>query len=421
VEIEESRMCPPNKLEVDADRLWASIERSAEIGRFRATGLRRLALSPEDKHMRDVFVGWAREAGCTVDVDGIGNIFARRPGTDPNLPPVAIGSHLDTQICGGRYDGVLGVMCGLEAIRTLNDRGIQTRRAIEVIVWTNEEGARFSPPLMGSLAFAQRLPAGAALDSRDDAGLRFGDELARIGYAGKAPIGNRPLDCYFELHIEQAPHLDGEGCDIGIVIGGYKTLALRIDIHGETSHSGGTPMAERRNALVGAGYLIAGVNDIGLAYAAENGRTTTPRIECFPNLPGIVPEHVRLIVDFRHPDPDGFAHMHADIKGAIAAAEAKARVVIKVTEGWSWGTSLFAPECIELLKVTAVELGLPYREMLSQAGHDAYAVAELAPTVMIFTPCHGGISHNTNEEIDRARTLPGANLLLNAALKRANR
>jgi len=414
-------MSASNTLTVDVDRLWATIDRSAAIGRFREAGLRRLALSPEDKQMRDLFVGWAREAGCAIEVDLVGNIFARRPGTDPSLPPVAIGSHLDTQICGGRYDGVLGVMCGLEAIRTLNDRGIETRRAIEVIVWTNEEGARFSPPLMGSLAFAHKLPAAQALDTRDDAGLRFEDELARIGYAGKAPLGDRPLDCYFELHIEQAPVLDREGCDVGIVVGGYKTLAMRIDIHGETSHSGGTPMADRRNALVGAGYLIAGVNDVGLAYAAEEGRTTTPRIECFPNLPGIVPEHVRLIVDFRHPDPAGFERMQADIKRVIAAAEAKARVSIEATEGWSWGTSLFAPECIELLKATAVELGLPYREMLSQAGHDAYAVAELAPTVMIFTPCRNGISHNTNEEVDRARTLPGANLLLNAAVKRANR
>jgi N-carbamoyl-L-amino-acid hydrolase len=416
----ESRM-NPNSLKVDADRLWATIDRSAQIGRFRDTGLRRLALSAEDKQMRDLFVAWVREEGCAVEVDPVGNIFARRPGSDPSLAPVAIGSHLDTQICGGRYDGVLGVMCGLEVIRTLNDRGIRTRRAIEVIVWTNEEGARFSPPLMGSLSFAHRLAATQALDTKDDAGLRFGDELERIGYRGTAPLGDHPLDCYFELHIEQAPHLDREGCDIGIVVGGYKTLALRIDIHGETSHSGGTPMADRRNALVGAGYLIAGVNDVGLAYAAEHGRTTAPRIECFPNLPGIIPEHVRLIIDFRHPDRAGFERMHADIKRAIAAAEAKARVAIEVTEGWSWGTSLFAPECIELLKDTAAELGLPYREMLSQAGHDAYAVAELAPTVMIFTPCRNGISHNTTEEIDRARTLPGANLLLNAALKRANR
>jgi beta-ureidopropionase / N-carbamoyl-L-amino-acid hydrolase len=414
-------MTPANALEVNAERLWAALDRAGEIGRFRGTGVRRLALTQEDKEVRDLFVTWAREAGCTVDVDPVGNIFARRPGTDNSLPAVAIGSHLDTQICGGKYDGALGVLCGLEVVRSLNDRGIATRRAIELIMWTNEEGARFSPPLMGSLAFAGKLSSAQVHDSKDDAGLRFGDELERIGYLGKAPLGSRRLDCYLELHIEQAPQLDREGCDIGIVVGGYKTLALRIDIAGETSHSGGTPMLERRNALAGAGYLIAAVNDIGLAFAAQEGRTTTPRIECFPNLPGIVPEQVRLIVDFRHPEPAGFESMHAEIKAAIAAVEAKARVIITVAEGWSWGTSLFDPQCIELLKDTASDLGLPFREMLSQAGHDAYAVADLVPTAMIFTPCRNGISHNTNEDIELTRTLPGANLLLNAALRRANR
>jgi N-carbamoyl-L-amino-acid hydrolase len=414
-------MSHANTLEVNAARLWATLERSAQIGQFRDTGLQRLTLSREDKEMRDLYVSWAREAGCAIEIDPVGNIFARRPGRDNHLAPVAIGSHLDTQICGGRYDGVLGVMCGLEAIRTLNDRGIETLRPIELIMWTNEEGARFSPPLMGSLAFAGKLPLINVHDTKDDAGLRFGDELERTGYAGKSPLGGRSLDCYLELHIEQAPDLDREGCDIGIVVGGYKTLALRVDVNGETSHSGGTPMAQRRNALVGAGYLIGAVNDIGFAYAAEQGRTTTPRIECFPNLPGIIPERVQLIVDFRHPDPAGFDRMHADIKAAIARVEAKAQVKIAVTEGWSWGTSLFASECIDLLKETATELGLPYREMLSQAGHDAYAVADLTPTAMIFTPCRNGISHNTNEDIELARTLPGANLLLNAAVRRANR
>ena len=414
-------MKPANALEVNAERLWASLERAGEIGRFRGTGVRRLALTQEDKEVRDLFVAWVREVGCTVEVDPVGNIFARRPGTDNSLPAVAIGSHLDTQVCGGKYDGALGVLCGLEVIRSLNDHSIATRRPIELVMWTNEEGARFSPPLMGSLAFAGKLSSAQVHDSKDDAGLRFGDELEKIGYLGKAPLGGRRLDCYLELHIEQAPRLDREGCDIGIVVGGYKTLALRIEIAGETSHSGGTPMLERRNALVGAGYLIAAVNDIGLTFAAQEGRTTTPRIECFPNLPGIVPEQVRLSVDFRHPEPAGFERMHAEIKAAIAAVEAKARVIITLAEGWSWGTSLFDPQCIELLKDTASDLGLPFLEMLSQAGHDAYAVADLVPTAMIFTPCRHGISHNTNEDIELTRTLPGANLLLNAALRRANR
>ena len=409
-----------NVLEINPERLWDSLEQSAEIGRFRDVGLRRLALSAEDKQMRDLFVDWAKVAGCTVEIDRLGNIFARRPGTDPSLPPVAIGSHLDTQICGGRYDGILGVLCGLEVVRTLNDRGLQTKRGIEVICWTNEEGARFNPPMMGSMAFAKVLPLESVLATTDDAGITVAEALDEIGYAGPAPVG-REFDSYLELHIEQAPVLDREGCDVGIVVGGYKTQALRLTINGDTGHAGGTPMAQRRNALVGAGYVIAAVNDIGLAYAVDEGRTTTTRIESFPNLAGTYAEQVKLTIDFRHIDADRFKAMRAEVDAGIAAAAKKANVEIEVAEGWSWGSELFAPECIELLKSTANELGLPYREMRSQAGHDAYAVATMAPTAMIFTPCFEGISHNVNEAIELTRSVPGANLLLNAAVTRANR
>ncbi|MBI3513202.1 MAG: Zn-dependent hydrolase [Proteobacteria bacterium] len=417
---EEGRVAA-NLLEVNPERLWDTLERSAEIGRFRDVGLRRLALSAEDGRMRDLFVAWARQAGCTVEIDRIGNIFARRPGRDASLPPVALGSHLDTQICGGRYDGILGVLCGLEVVRTLNDRGLETKRGIEVICWTNEEGARFSPPMMGSMAFAQKLTEAAALATTDDSGMTVGEALAGIGYLGAAPLGARRFDSYIELHIEQAPVLDHDRCDVGIVVGGYKTQALRLTIAGDTGHAGGTPMAMRRNALVGAGYVIAALNDIGLAYAAEEGRTTTTRIESFPNLPGTYAELVKLTIDFRHIDPKRFDAMRADVDAAIAAAAKKANVEIEVAEGWSWGTDLFALEIIDLLKTTADELGLPYREMRSQAGHDAYAIATLAPTAMIFTPCADGISHNVKEDIDLTRSLPGANLLLNAAVARANR
>lgn len=410
-----------NLLEVNAERLWDSLERSSEIGRFREVGLRRLALSSEDKEMRDLFVEWTRAAGCSIAIDELGNIFARRPGRDPGLPPVAIGSHLDTQICGGRYDGILGVLCGLEVLRTLNDRGLETKRGIEVICWTNEEGARFSPPMMGSMAFAKLIPLEGVMATTDDAGITVQDALQEIGYAGPERLGERRFDSYLELHIEQAPSLDREGCDVGIVVGGYKTQALKLTIHGDTGHAGGTPMAMRRNALVGAGYVIAAVNDIGLAYAVDEGRTTTTRIESFPNLPGTYAETVKLTIDFRHIDHDRFRAMRLEVDAAIAEAARKANVEIDVVEGWSWGSELFDPDCIALLKTTADELGLPYREMRSQAGHDAYAVATMAPTAMIFTPCHEGISHNVKENIELARSLPGANLLLNAAVARANR
>ena len=412
---------PSNVLEVDAERLWQTLERSAEIGKFREVGLRRLALSDEDRRMRNLFVEWAKAAGCTVEIDRLGNIFARRAGSDPALPPVAIGSHLDTQICGGRYDGILGVLCGLEVVRTLNDHGLATKRGIEVICWTNEEGARFAPPMMGSMAFAKVLPLEQVLATTDDDGVTVAQALDEIGYAGPAPLGQRTFDAYLELHIEQAPVLDRDKVDVGIVVGGYKTQALRLNINGDTGHAGGTPMAMRRNALVGAGYVIAALNDIGLAYAVDEGRTTTTRIESFPNLPGTYAEQVKLTVDFRHVDAGRFQAMRRDVDAAIAAAATKANVDIDVAEGWSWGSELFDAGCIELLRTTAKELSLPYREMRSQAGHDAYAVATMAPTAMIFTPCHEGISHNVNENIELARSLPGANLLLNAAVARANR
>jgi N-carbamoyl-L-amino-acid hydrolase len=414
-------MPAPNVLEINPERLWETLERSAEIGRFRDVGLRRLALSAEDKQMRDLFVDWAKKAGCTVEIDRLGNIFARRAGSDPTLPPVAIGSHLDTQICGGRYDGILGVLCGLEVVRTLNDRGLATKRGIEVICWTNEEGARFSPPIMGSMAFAGVLPLETVLATKDDDGVTVEQALDRIGYAGAAPLGKRTFDAYLELHIEQAPVLDRDKIDVGIVVGGYKTRALRLTVKGDTGHAGGTPMAMRKNALVGAGYVIAAVNDVGLAYAADEGRTTTTRIESFPNLPGTYAEEVKLTLDYRHIDQARFEQMGKEIEGAIAQSAKKANVEIDVAQGWSWGSELFAPDCIELLKSTARELGLPYREMRSQAGHDAYAVATMAPTAMIFTPCFEGISHNVNEAIELTRSVPGANLLLNAAVARANR
>ena len=407
-------------LKVDGERLWQSLMDLARIGATPKGGVKRITLTDLDRQGRDLFVQWAKAAGMTIRIDPIGNIFARRPGTDPSLPPVAIGSHLDTQICGGRYDGILGVLCGLEVVRTLNDRGLQTRRGIEVICWTNEEGARFNPPMMGSMAFAKVLTLESVLATTDDAGITVEQALDEIGYAGSAPVG-REFDAYLELHIEQAPVLDREGCDIGIVVGGYKTQALRLTINGDTGHAGGTPMAMRRNALVGAGYVIAAVNDIGLAYASDEGRTTTTRIESFPNLAGTYAEQVKLTIDFRHIDVARFHAMRSDVDAAIAAAARKANVEIDVAEGWSWGSELFAPECIELLRSTATELGLPYREMRSQAGHDAYAVATMAPTAMIFTPCFEGISHNVHEAIELTRSIPGANLLLNAAVTRSNR
>jgi beta-ureidopropionase / N-carbamoyl-L-amino-acid hydrolase len=406
---------------IDGERLWQTLEASGEIGKFGANGLCRLALSAEDKQMRDLFVSWAEAAGCTVTVDAIGNIFARRPGTDDSLDPVVMGSHLDTQIRGGKYDGILGVLSGLEVIRTLNDRDIATRRPLEVAVWTNEEGGRFNPPMMGASVFASVYPLDDVYDAVDKEGITVRSALETSGYLGEASVGGRTFDAYFELHIEQGPILDGEAMDIGIVTGNYNAGGLKIEITGETSHIGPTPMAKRRNALVGAAYLIAAINDIGWTYEPEGAKTTVSYIEVEPNLFGIIPNVARITADFRHPKVARVEDMLADINAAMTEAAAKARVDMEITDSWRFGAVPFDEGCMNLLKQTAGDMGLDYREIDSQAGHDAYAIARILPVAMVFTPCRDGITHNINEEIDLARTVPGVNLFLNAVLRRANR
>src|SRR5215471_17815464 len=302
-----------NVFEVDGDRLWTTLERSGEIGPGRAGGLRRLALSVDDGIMRDQFVEWCRAAGCAITTDRVGNVFARRSGTEDNLPPVVIGSHLDTQVAGGRYDGILGVLAGLEILRTLNDHKIATRRALEVVSWSNEEGARFQPPMMASAAFAGRLPVEFVLQQVDDGGLSFGDELSKIGYAGIAPVGRRAQDAYFELHIEQGPVLERMGVPIGIVTGGYAVHGMHIDVIGETAHSGPTPMDKRRNALVGAAMIAVAVNEIGWRYHATEGKSTVPRLVCWPNKPGILSSYAQVTVDVRHADPAEAEKMRSEM------------------------------------------------------------------------------------------------------------
>lgn len=410
-----------NELRIDRERLWSTLEASGRIGPGRAGGLKRLALDDADREMRDLFVSWCRDAGLSVRVDRVGNICARREGREPGLPPVVIGSHLDTQVAGGRYDGILGVLSGLEVIRTLNDQGLETRRPIELVDWSNEEGARFTPPMLASGAFAGVHSVDWVLSRRDDDGKSFGEELARIGYAGEAPVGGRPLDAYFELHIEQGPILEAEGVPLGIVTGGFATRGFNIDIRGENAHSGPTPMAKRRNALVGAGYLIVAVNEIGWKFAEGEGKATAARLEVWPNKAGILSDWAQLTCDFRHPDPKATAEMEALLKAAIPEAAEKARVEIEIVEDWTFGDERFDADCIALVRESAAELGVPTRDILSQAGHDAYHLSRICPTALLFTPCRDGVTHNEAEHIELDYTAPGVDVLLHAVLRRANR
>jgi N-carbamoyl-L-amino-acid hydrolase len=408
-------------LAINGPRLWDTIMASARIGPGRIeTGLRRLALTDADREMRDLFVRWCRDAGCTVTVDRMGNIFARREGTDPTLPPVLVGSHLDTQIAGGRYDGILGVLSGLEVIRTLNDAGVRTRRAVELVSWTNEEGARFAPPMLASAVFGGVRSLEWALARADGDGRTVGEELARIGYAGSAPVGGRPVDAYFELHIEQGPILDEKGIPVGVVTGGFEVRGVVVEVRGETAHAGPTPMAQRRNALVGAAMLVVALNEIGFAYSPE-GKASTVRIEAWPNLPGILSEWARLTMDVRHPEATQVDRMLSDLRRAMVDCGARAQVEMEIVESWQFGSERFDPELVDLVRRTAARLEAPSLDMLSQAGHDAYYLSRVAPTAMIFTPCDRGISHNERESCTLDDCVPGANVLLHAVLERANR
>jgi N-carbamoyl-L-amino-acid hydrolase len=259
------------------------------------------------------------------------------------------------------------------------------------------------------------------LQQVDDEGLTFGDELSKIGYAGTAPVGRRALDAYFELHIEQGPVLERMGVPIGIVTGGYAVHGMHIDVIGDTAHSGPTPMDKRRNALVGAAMIAVAVNEIGWRYHATEGKSTVPRLVCWPNKPGILPSYAQVTVDVRHADPAEAENMRAALMAAVTECSARANVEAKVAASWSFGSESFDAECIELVRRTADTLGLHHHSMLSQAGHDAYNLARVAPTCLIFTPCRDGVSHNESEYIEPSYTLPGINVLLHAIIERANR
>jgi N-carbamoyl-L-amino-acid hydrolase len=409
-----------NLLQVDGERLWRTLMRSAEIGPGRAGGLCRLPLTGADQEMRDQFIEWCEAAGCSITVDRLGNIFARRDGDDQALAPVLMGSHLDTQVAGGKYDGILGVLAGLEVVQTLNDAGLRTRRAIEVVCWTNEEGARFQPPMMCSGAFAGVHEVDLILACKDDDGFVFGEELARIGYDGSAPVGGRDIDAYFELHIEQGPELEERGIPLGIVTGGYFTRGMVIEIEGENAHAGPTPMDKRKNALVGAAMMIVAANDIGWAQHPP-GKSTSSRIMVWPNKPGILPDYAQTTVDFRHPDKKTTLDMEAAMMAAIDDCCERANVAAKVVQTWEFGNEAFDDECIALVKHAADDLQVRYQEMLSQAGHDAYHMTRIAPTALLFSPCKEGITHNENEHIELEYTTPAVNVLLHAVLARANR
>ena len=405
-------------LRIDSDRLWQSLMEMARIGATPKGGVCRLALTDLDRQGRDLFAQWAKSVGCTVEIDRVGNMFARRPGKRADLPAVMTGSHLDTQPTGGRFDGVYGVLAGLEVLRTLADTKIETDRAIEVAVWTNEEGSRFSPAMMGSGVYAGVFAQDEVDAKQDIDGVSFAQALDRIGYRGEAPVGGRATAAYFEAHIEQGPILEAEKKTIGIVTGAQGQRWYEVTVVGQEAHAGPTPMRRRKDALVGAARMIETVNAIGLEFQPY-ACATVGFIQSSPNSRNTIPGRVFFTVDFRHPDDARLSGMDAALKERCAAIAASAGLALEIKDFWYFPPTPFAPTLVDAVRSGAAMFDYPAMEIVSGAGHDAVYMARVAPTAMIFVPCVDGISHNEVEDAKPDDLAAGCNVLLHAILDAA--
>ncbi len=403
-------------LRVDGDRLWSTLMETAAFGRTAKGGLCRLALSPEDAQVRRWFVAACEALGCAVTIDQLGNIFARRAGSSPDLPPIAIGSHLDTQPTGGRFDGILGVLAGLEVLRTLDDAGFVTRHPIEVVNWTNEEGARFAPAMLCAGVFAGAFEMDYALSRQDKAGVRLEDALEQSGFRGPAPVGGRPLAAHFELHIEQGPVLEAEGLEIGVVSGVQGIRWFDVEISGLACHAGTMPMRLRRDALQAAARLAVAVDEIGRS-EPDTSLSTIGIFDAYPGSRNTVPETIRMSVDLRHPRADGLDGLEQAFRAAAADIAGRLQVEIAVQPVWSSPPVVFDPRVVGAIDAATQRLGYSRRSIVSGAGHDSVYIARVAPTGMIFTPCDDGISHNEAENMSPAQAERGANVLLQAILQ----
>ena len=405
---------------VDGERLWSDLMTLAAIGALPRGGCDRLALTDADRDGRNLFVHWCREAGLAVSIDAMGNVFARREGSDGSLPPVFAGSHLDTQSPGGKFDGPLGVLAALEVVRTLDRAGITTRRAIEVVNWTNEEGARFSPGLMGSAVFAGAVDQATAHAVTDCAGHSVGGELARIRYAGDAPMGGRAVDAYFELHIEQGPELEAMGITIGVVTHSHYSISADIECRGDNGHIQSLPMLRRRNALVGAARLIAEIDRIGRA-SAPAGSASAVVIDAWPNNRINIPHRAVFSYGVIHPDAEGLERMQAEIDAATRMVADETGLAFATLVARRRDPVHFTEELVALAETAALELGFSVTRMRTRPGHDAFNMLRVCPTELIFVPCRDGISHHELEYCSPEHVAAGADVLLQAVLRRADR
>jgi beta-ureidopropionase / N-carbamoyl-L-amino-acid hydrolase len=408
------------KLAVNGARLWESLMELARIGGTAKGGVCRLALTDLDRQGRDLVVGWAKQAGMTVTVDKIGNVFMRRAGKDPNAAPISCGSHIDTQPTGGKFDGNYGVLAGLEVVRTLNDHGIETDAPIEVIFWTNEEGSRFVPVMMGSGVFAGAFTLESVYAAKDVDGKTVKEELARIGYVGDEEPGKHPLGAYFEAHIEQGPVLEDAGKTIGVVTG---VLGLRwydCIVKGMEAHAGPTPMALRKDALQVASRIMQETVAIANRYPPY-GRGTVGFVQVFPNSRNVIPGQVKFSIDLRNVDNERLDTMDREIRAFIDKQAKESGLEISIEQVSYFPPCPFEKGCVSAVESAAKDLGYSYMDAVSGAGHDAVYMARLAPAGMVFVPCKDGISHNEIEDAKPEHLEAGCNVLLHAMLDRAKK
>jgi N-carbamoyl-L-amino-acid hydrolase len=409
---------PAANMTINADRLWDSLMEMAQVGPGVAGGNNRQTLTDEDAEGRALFQRWCEDAGCSMGLDQMGNMFARREGTDPDALPVYVGSHLDTQPTGGKYDGVLGVLGGLEILRTLNDLGLKTKHPIVLTNFTNEEGTRYAPAMLSSGVFAGIHTQDWAYDREDADGKRFGDELARIGWKGDEEVGARKMHAFFELHIEQGPILEAEGIDIGVVTHGQGLSWTQVTVTGTAAHTGSTPMPLRKNAGLGMARILEKVEEIALSHA-PHAVGAAGHIDIHPNSRNVIPGTAVFTVDFRSPDLAVIQDMDAKMKAAAQEICDAMGLEVAFEKAGGFDPVTFDDGCVSAIRDAADRLGYSHRNIISGAGHDACWINRVAPTAMVMCPCVGGLSHNEAEEISQDWAKAGTDVLFHAVVETA--
>ena len=409
---------PGENLRINSDRLWDSIHEIAKIGPGIAGGSNRQTVTDEDGEGRKLFQKWCEDAGCSMGVDQMGTMFMRREGSDPDALPVYVGSHLDTQPTGGRYDGVLGVLAGLEIVRTLNDLNIKTKHPIVVTNWTNEEGTRYAPAMLASGVFADMLEQDWAYEIDDAEGKKFGDELERIGWKGDEEVGSRDMHAFFELHIEQGPILEIEGKDIGVVTHGQGLSWTQVTITGKESHTGSTPMPMRKNAGLGMAKVLQMVDEIAWSHKPD-AVGAAGHIDVYPNSRNVIPGKVVFTVDLRSPQLEVIQDMEKRLDEGARKICDEMGLGVELEKVGGFDPVKFDEGCVKAIRDAAERLGYSHRNLVSGAGHDACWINRKAPTAMVMCPCVDGLSHNEAEDITQEWARAGADVLFHAVVETA--